>query len=323
MSLVFNKNVPVDELTDRARFIFKVEKLSDLEKVSVTGENGRVVELEYQAVKIIEIMKSTEDATVEDGMSVKSPPRSGLHSLGDKPPVVGQVISIADRSRLEEKPPQGKSYHEFHLENEADPKAKTALLFTKEYQKNLSVFWGLIGRGLVDSGQEKALKKALGLRAYFDAIRNNQLEVLNSAIAKYPEAISNVDLVWGTPLQFAARYGKPEEIDLLVKSGASLSTPNSKGNGVIHDLVASQFAENLPHIIRLGDDINRKNKDGQTPLHLAVQGHAPMRIIRLLIQAGADPAITDANGRSALDLAKALADPEVLKALNTTVAPKK
>lgn len=56
-----------------------------------------------------------------------------------------------------------------------------------------------IGRGLVDSGQEKALKMALGLRAYFDAIRNNQLEVLNSAIAKYPEAISNVDPVWGTP----------------------------------------------------------------------------------------------------------------------------
>jgi uncharacterized protein len=316
VSRVYNKAVSIDELTDKAGVIFKIERLSDFE-VTATDETGRDVKLKYIKVKIIEILKSGGGVFSGNTMTIKSPPRSALQSLDeDAALTVGQVVSITDRSPLDRPAPPGKSYYKYHLENAADPKAKVALFFSDGYHKSLSVFCGTIGMGLVDVSQEKTLKRALEIRVYFDAVRSGQIENLKNAIKKFPKTINEADKVWGTPLLFASRYGKKAEIDLLLKSGASLSTSNGEGNSVLHDLVYSQSADNLPYIIQLSGDLNIKNKAGLTPLHLAVQRNASEKIIKILMDAGADPKIKDSKGESALDLAKTLANPEVLKALN-------
>ncbi len=315
MGRVYEKKVAVDELADQASSIFKVEKVTEAEGVTITDETGKEVKLQYLTYKILEIIKGDDAGTFQSKMAVKSPPKSGLHQLGDQPPAVGQMISIADRSPLDGGPPPGKSYYRYQLAMPADPTEKTALFFTSYYNKNLSVYFGLFGLGLVDVHQQVILKNAINIRQFFDAVRDNNLESLKAAIAKHPAAINQVDSTWGAPLHFAARYGKKEEVDLLITSGASLTTADSKGNGVLHNLVESQFMDNLAYIIKLSGNINSKNTAGLTPLHLAVRGNAPSQMFKMLLEAGADPNVKDGNGESAMDLAKKLANPEVLQAL--------
>lgn len=315
MSRVYNKTVAVDKLADQASAIYKVEKVSDAEEVTVLDENGQTVKLRYFSYKILEVIKGEDAGSFQSKMVIKSPPKSGLNPIDNKSPRIGQKISIADRSPLDGDPPKGKSYYSYHLDAPADVEDKSALFFTSGGYNNLSVYFGVIGLGLVDVRQQSSLQKALGIRQLFDAVRNHNLESLKSAIAKHPAAINQVDSTWGTPLQFAARYGKKEEIDLLIASGASLSTLDSKGNGVLHNLVESKFMDNLPYIIKLSGNLSSKNADGLTPLHLAVQGNAPPQMFKMLLEAGADPNVKDGSGESAMDLAKRLANPEVLKAL--------
>lgn len=315
VSRVHNKVLGVHELSDQASLVLKVEKVSGPEDVVVVDQNGREVKLKYQAVKILEIIKDEAQGYTTSEIKIKSPPRSGLRVSGDKPVAIGQVISISDRKPLAAPVPEGKSYYEYKIENAAGPDDKVALFFGGYYDKNLSVYFGVMGAGLASLGQDSLLRKATALREYFDAVRNHNLEELKSAIVKHPGSINEVDETWGAPLHFAARYGNKEEIDLLIKSGASLLTRDSKGSGVLHNLVESQFMDNLPYVIKLSGDVNFKNSAGQTPLHIAVQGNAPVKLVQLLTQAGADPNIKNSDGQSALDLAKKLGSSEKLKAL--------
>lgn len=315
VSRVYNKSLGVHELSDRASLILKIEKVSGPEDVIVLDEMGREVKLKYHAVKILDVIKNEASGYTEGNMKVQVPPGSGLRVLGEKPLAVGQIISISDRQPLAAPIPDGKSYYSYHIEHAAGPTDKVALFFGGYYDKTLSVYFGVQGVGLVSVTAESSLQSATALRKYFDAIRDHQLDKLKSAITEYPKSINVPDGTWGTPLHFAARYGTKEEIDLLMKSGASLLTQDSKGNAVLHNLVESQFMDNLSYIVKLSADVNFKNRAGQTPLHLAIQGNAPLQMFNILIQAGADPTIKDLSGISAKELAQKLGRMEILKAL--------
>jgi hypothetical protein len=315
VSRVHNKSLSVHELTDQASLILKIEKVSGQEDAIVLDEEGREVKLKYHAVKILQVIKNEASGYTESKMKLKSPPKSGLRISGEKPLAVGQIVSISDRQPLAAPVPDGKSYHSYHIEHAADPTEKVALFFGGHYDKTLSVYFGVIGLGLVSVSAETSLQIAISIRKYFDAIRSHRLDELKSAIAEHPKFINVVDEAWGSPLHFAARYGTKEEIDLLMKSGASLLIQNSKGNIVLHDLVESQFMDNLPYIVDLTVDVNFKNRAGQTPLHLAMQGNASLSIIKILLQAGADPTIKNLSGLSALDLAQNQDRSEIQKAL--------
>lgn len=56
-------------------------------------------------------------------------------------------------------------------------------------------------------------------------------------------------------------------------------------------------------LLRMGADVNAKGAWDLTPLHYAVVFDHP-DIVSGLLGAGADPNITDANGRTALDHAR-------------------
>ena len=66
------------------------------------------------------------------------------------------------------------------------------------------------------------------------------------------------------------------------------------------------------HIER-GDNLNARDAGGQTPLMLAAARSKP-HICKLLLDAGADPLLTDPNGNSALFIANAAGAREVVSA---------
>lgn len=74
------------------------------------------------------------------------------------------------------------------------------------------------------------------------------------------------------------------------------------------------------HIER-GDDLNARDAGGQTPLMLAAARNVP-HIFKLLLDAGADPLLSDADGNDAYSIAKSAGTREVALFLEPTLATK-
>ena len=84
------------------------------------------------------------------------------------------------------------------------------------------------------------------------------------------------------------------------------------GGASISEVVTSGDVNGLRLLIASGVDVNQTNKGGQTPLILAtVSGHVQM--LRLLLDAGADPLIRDNTGLNAIEWAERKGLPDVAK----------
>lgn len=99
------------------------------------------------------------------------------------------------------------------------------------------------------------------------------------------EAMENREQLWQRQIHWAAEHGFGDRLDLLARHGIDVS-------GV--DVVVPAFP----------DDPNARDDQGATPLHQAAwEGDLPL--IRRLLEAGADPSITDTRfGSSPLEWAE-------------------
>ena len=90
------------------------------------------------------------------------------------------------------------------------------------------------------------------------------------------------------PLHYAARYGNPKAIELLVDAGAVVSAKNAYGNTPIYDAILRPT--NVEALIRLGSDVNNRNFEGETPLHrlTSIWNYNDTDTINTLLKAGAN-----------------------------------
>jgi ankyrin repeat protein len=122
------------------------------------------------------------------------------------------------------------------------------------------------------------------------------------------------------PLHYAAdgspgaEYWDPvaqgEVIAYLTEAGADPDALDKSGVGPLHRAVRTRSSGAVSALIESGADPRLMNKSGSTPLHLAVQNtgrsdsgsdeakEGQARIIALLLECGAGPTDTDANGKT-------------------------
>src|SRR5690606_38411549 len=86
--------------------------------------------------------------------------------------------------------------------------------------------------------------------------------------------------------------------------GVDLAQDQGKGNTLFHMAVAQGMPALLERAAELGVDINKKNDDGLTPLHLAAMKSKDGSLMQALIAKGADKALLTDFDESALDLAR-------------------
>lgn len=100
-------------------------------------------------------------------------------------------------------------------------------------------------------------------------------------------------------------------------------TQDDDGDTQLHIAIVQGFLEAAFSLIRMAPHsclLNILNDDGQSPLHLAVLTRQP-RIVRRLVLAGANPALRNFRGNTALHLACATGDLAAAKALTDPLTP--
>lgn len=102
----------------------------------------------------------------------------------------------------------------------------------------------------------------------------------------------------------------PEAIRLLVNHGVNLDATNAMGETPLHALILSgsrsrqDYDQNaVREMIKLGATVDSPDKDGFTPLRRAVAS-VEAHLVRILVDAGADPKLSANDGKSPLDIAK-------------------
>ncbi len=102
-----------------------------------------------------------------------------------------------------------------------------------------------------------------------------------------------------TPLWWAARAGRADEVARLAAGGANPNAPDLDGETAVHAAVRSGNPAAVKAVLAQGGDPMRPALYGVTPLQLAVAG-GHVEAANILLQAGAQPNMRDIFGKTAL-----------------------
>ena len=157
-----------------------------------------------------------------------------------------------------------------------------------------------------DNKQRTALHMAADL-GYDDILRT---------LIDAPDVNLNLRTETGhTPLHAAANNGRAASARLLIDAGANINISDKYQQTALHLAAYFGYDDIVDALIKRPDvNLNVRNKDGNTPLHIAADnGRAASA--RLLIDAGADINISDHKQRTALHMAADLGDDDIVDAL--------
>ncbi|KAJ1464383.1 ankyrin repeat-containing domain protein, partial [Baffinella frigidus] len=105
-----------------------------------------------------------------------------------------------------------------------------------------------------------------------------------------------------TPLMHAAYLGLVEFVMLLIEHGSDIHTSNERGETALHLAVDTQHLGCVQVLIDKGFRINYQDDEGNTLLHTAVENRKNDSL-RLLLYKGLDPYIKNRNGFTPLGIA--------------------
>lgn len=135
------------------------------------------------------------------------------------------------------------------------------------------------------------------------------------------------------PFTEAIRIGNQELIEKMIKKGVNLNLKTSRGN-FLHDVIYYRNSALLRFLIEQGVPLEVRNRMGNTPLCHAIsmlKGNAAnpqlyeeyMKMIKILIESGADLNSKDIHNRTVLRFAQALGLAEVVNFIRNFRAKKK
>lgn len=151
-------------------------------------------------------------------------------------------------------------------------------------------------RRLLQNGADVNEKVAGGLNALMMASRRGHVAVVKVLLeaGADPNSFGGMHaLGFFSPLTFAIdreNKDKLETIDTLIAGGARLNPPASFDESPLDTAIHENDIELVRALLKRGSDVNWENKFGSTPLASAVTtGERNVNIVRLLLNAGADP----------------------------------
>jgi ankyrin repeat protein len=100
---------------------------------------------------------------------------------------------------------------------------------------------------------------------------DGNLQRIKDLLKDNPKLVSTKDIVGRTPLHLAAQWGHKDVAELLLAKGADVNAKDDDGGTPLHMAKSKDVAELL---LAKRAEINARVNDGRTPLHIAVNyGH--------------------------------------------------
>ncbi|UXI18006.1 hypothetical protein NH340_JMT03949 [Sarcoptes scabiei] len=133
-----------------------------------------------------------------------------------------------------------------------------------------------------------------------EAARNGDADEVNELLTTGAPYTS--DWLGSSPLHYAAQYGHPETIEVLLKSGIAKDSRNKMDRTALHVATTEGHIECVRFLLLGGCDVDAKDMIRMTPLHWAIQrGHT--QIIELLLEHGADVKVMSKFDETPIDVA--------------------
>ena len=123
-----------------------------------------------------------------------------------------------------------------------------------------------------------------------------------------------------TPLMYSAKKGFDKICMYLTLRSPNVDEEDDDGKNVFFIYLEKQDLPRCKQLLKRGSNINFRNKDHKTTLHLAIEKKLPEKIIRFLIDFGANPHIEDFDKKDACELAGNLY-PEISELQGVCLSP--
>lgn len=160
---------------------------------------------------------------------------------------------------------------------------------------------------LLEAGAPVDARDARGRTALMAATHADQPAAARLLIARGAD-VNARDAIQDTPYLFAGSRGRLAILRLALAAGADLRSTNRYGSTPLMAAAYRGHVDNVRELLRAGVAVNHVNRLGWTALTEAIAlgdgSPAQVQIVGLLLEAGADPQIPDAQGFSALALAE-------------------
>lgn len=157
-------------------------------------------------------------------------------------------------------------------------------------------------------GEAVDQRNAKGQTGLLVAVWNNDAEAAARLIAAGAD-VNARDQIKDSPYLVAGAQGRVQILNMILQNGADLKSTNRFGGTALIPAAEKGHPEAVLMLLAAGVDPNHVNDLGWTALMEAVVltdgGPVAQENVRLLLEGGADPKIADADGRSALEHARA------------------
>ena len=171
-----------------------------------------------------------------------------------------------------------------------------------------------IAKYLLENNADTSVQDSSGATPLHEAVRYGNVEIAK-ALLNSGANVNARDNLGKTPVMLILPKAKTAEIyKLLIAFRADLSQKDMFGDTVLHTAsMLNVGADTFSILIDGGADVDARNKEGVTPLTIAVQKN-DLETVKLLTAAGADIHTQDTNGNSPLSIALA-GSAEMLEAI--------
>ena len=103
------------------------------------------------------------------------------------------------------------------------------------------------------------------------AVRNGQLKMVKFLVGKHAN-VNAKDLPNSmTILMEAVRVNKPDILQFLLNSDANIDARGYSNRTCLHQCCVANYMEMIKMVVEKNPDMNAKDDEGMTPVHLAVQ----------------------------------------------------
>ena len=171
-----------------------------------------------------------------------------------------------------------------------------------------------IAKYLLENNADTTVQDSSGATPLHEAVRYGNVEIAR-ALLNSGANVNARDNLGKTPVMLILPKEKTAEIyKLLISFRADLSQKDMFGDTVLHTAsMLNVGANTFGILVNGGADVDARNKEGVTPLSIAVQKN-DLETVKLLTAAGADIHTQDTNGNSPISIALA-GNSEMLEAV--------